>query len=155
MIGKHAAELLPQSGRMALLDRVVAYDQESITCSVTIRPDSPFVSNGQVGPWVGLEYMAQTVAAHGGRIAVEAGEPVRIGFLLGCRSIDFGSGSFQVGQTLHVSARHLWGDEHLMKFSCSIVDAATDRVLQEADLSIYDPGEEDFGSLSSVRRIGT
>jgi predicted hotdog family 3-hydroxylacyl-ACP dehydratase len=142
MIGTDAAEFVPHSGRMVLLHRVVGHDEESTTCSVEIRPDSTFVSNGQVGPWVGLEYMAQTIAAHGGLAAVQEDRPVRIGFFLGCRSVDLSAGPFRVGQILHVHARRLWGDEHLMKFSCSITDAATGALLQEADLSVYDPGEE-------------
>jgi len=126
---------------MVLLDRLVDHDEESTMCRVVIRPDSLFVSDGQVGPWVGLEYMAQTIAAHGGLAAVKAGQPIRMGFFLGCRSIDLSSGPFHVGQTLHVRARHLWGDEQLMKFSCSITDAGTGALLQEADLSVFDPGE--------------
>jgi predicted hotdog family 3-hydroxylacyl-ACP dehydratase len=82
------------------------------------------------------------VAAHGGLALRRKGEPVRIGFLLACRSISFETGPFRVGQTLHVRASPLWGDERLLKFSCSIRDAGSGALLQEADLSIYDPGEE-------------
>ena len=141
-IGSDAGRLLPHSGPMSLLHQVVAYDDESTTCSVEIRPDSTFVSDGQVGPWVGLEYMAQAVAAHGGLALRRKGQPVHIGFLLACRSINFETGPFCVGQTLHVRASPLWGNERLLKFSCSIKDADTGCLLQQADLSIYDPGEE-------------
>jgi len=142
VIGSDAGRFLPHSGRMALLDEVVACDDESTTCSVVIRADSIFACDGQVGPWVGLEYMAQTVAAHGGLVLRRNGQPVRIGFLLACRSINLESGPFHVGQTLHVTASPIWGDERLLKFSCSIKNADTGSLLQQADLSIYDPGEE-------------
>ena len=142
MIDMDAAKYVPHSGRMVLLEKVIAYDDDSITCSVAIRPDSLFVRGGRVGPWVGLEYMAQTIAAHGGYLAVAAGKPVHVGFLLGTRSIDFRTGWFRVGQTLHVTAKHIWGDERLMKYSCSIVEPSGGGLLQEADLSVYDPGEE-------------
>jgi predicted hotdog family 3-hydroxylacyl-ACP dehydratase len=141
-MGSDVSELIPHSGRMVLLDQVVDFDEKSTTCSAVIRPDSSFVVNGQVGPWVGLEYMAQTVAAHGGLTLKRKGQRVRIGFLLACRSISFETGPFRVGQTLHVRASPLWGDEYLLKFSCSIRDADSGKMLQEADLSIYDPGEE-------------
>jgi len=148
MMGTDVAALVPHSGRMVLLDRVVEHEEQSITCSVVIRPDSLFVSHGQVGPWVGMEYMAQTIAVHGGVAAVQQGKPVPIGFLLGCRSIDLSTGPFRVGQTLHVRARHVWGDEQLMKFSCSITDAESGTLLQEGLLSVYAPGEEfDPGAL--------
>lgn len=153
MIGSDAGRLLPHSGRMVLLHQLVAYDDESTTCSVEIRPDSPFVSDGQIGPWVGLEYMAQAVAAHGGLALQRRGQPVRIGFLLACRSIDFESGPFRVGQTLHVRASPLWGDEHLLKFACSIKDVDTGELLQQADLSVYDPGEN-FSAETFLEGMG-
>ena len=142
MTDMDAAGYVPHSGRMVLLEKVIAYDDESITCSVVIRPDSLFVRDGRVGPWVGIEYMAQAIGAHGGRLAVADGVPVQVGFLLGTRSIDFRTGWFRVGQTLHVTAKHIWGDEKLMKYSCSIVDTSSGRLLQETDLSVYAPGEE-------------
>ncbi len=142
MTGMDAAVYVPHSGRMVLLDKVIRYDENSIACNVVIGPDFMFLRDGRVGPWVGLEFMAQAIAAHGGCLATADGKPVRIGFLLGTRSIDCGAGWYHVGQELLVTARHIWGDDRLMKYSCTIGDASSGKLLQEADLSVYDPGEE-------------
>src|SRR2546426_3960121 len=77
--------LVPHSGPMVLLDRVVSVDEESLCAEVLIRADSMFCAAGGVGAWVGLEYMAQAIAAYAGYGARLRGAPVKIGFLLGSR----------------------------------------------------------------------
>ena len=44
-----------------------------------------FVEDGQVPAWVGIEYMAQAIAAWAGCRARAAGKPPQLGFLLGSR----------------------------------------------------------------------
>ena len=78
-------QLLPHSGPMVLLDRVVVADDESMCAEVRIRSDSFFCADGGVGAWVGLEYMAQTIGAYAGYTAWLRGEPIKIGYLLGTR----------------------------------------------------------------------
>ncbi|WP_307732400.1 hypothetical protein [Massilia sp. MB5] len=77
--------LVPHAGPMALLDRVLEADEESLCAEVAIRADSLFYAEGGVGSWVGIEYMAQAVAAHAGYLARQRGEAVKPGFLLGSR----------------------------------------------------------------------
>ena len=55
--------LLPHSGPMVLLDRVIAADEESLCAEVRIRENSLFCNADGVGAWVGLEYMAQAIGA--------------------------------------------------------------------------------------------
>ena len=59
-------ELVPHRPPMLLLDRVLAYDGECVTCETVLRPDSPFADQGHVPAVVGIEYMAQTIAAGAG-----------------------------------------------------------------------------------------
>ena len=77
--------LVPHGGAMSLLGRLLSTEGESLVAEVAIGPDSMFCTNGSVGAWVGVEYMAQAVAAHAGYAAGLRGEPVRVGFLLGAR----------------------------------------------------------------------
>src|ERR1051325_2359742 len=58
--------LLPHTGRMVLLDRVIAADADNLCAEVTIRRDSVFFDGSGVGAWVGIEYMAQTIGAYAG-----------------------------------------------------------------------------------------
>lgn len=125
------ATLLPHGGQMVLLDRLISIDDDSVCAEVTIRSDSVFCSeidggssSGSsigVGAWVGIEYMAQAIAAHGGHVAHLRFEPVKVGFLLGARRYQALQPSFLVGSVLYVHARRvLQGDNGLIAFDCSI-----------------------------------
>ena len=59
--------LLPQSLDMILLDRVVEIGEEHIVVELKVRDDGLFSSPEHTVPaWVGLEYMAQSIAAFSG-----------------------------------------------------------------------------------------
>ena len=94
------ADVLPHRGPMVLLSRILEHSEQHTVCAVDIRIDAPFVEPaGTVPAWIGLEYMAQCVAAHAGLRARAHGEPVRTGFLIGSRRIDVRTSGFPVGQT--------------------------------------------------------
>jgi len=135
-------EVVPHKPPMSLLRHVIDHDAEATRCDVRIEPDALFLANGRVDAWVGLEYMAQAVAAHAGMAARLAGKSVDIGFLLGTRRADFFTDGYVVGQTLHVAARHIWGEGDLFSFDCSICDAADGRTLAMAQLNVFRAGEK-------------
>lgn len=116
------AEVLPHAGRMLLLDELLEYGEEHVVAGVTIRPDSVLCEPGQGVPsWVGLEYMAQTVAAFSGVEEVAQGMKPRIGLLLGSRSYKASVPLFPIGARLIVSATMLVrGDDDLVAFACEI-----------------------------------
>jgi predicted hotdog family 3-hydroxylacyl-ACP dehydratase len=136
-----AVEVVPHKGSMALLRHVIAHNVRETLCDVRIGANNPFFEAGRVASWIGLEYMAQAVAAHAGMVARRAGKPPAIGFLLGTRKADFYTAAFRLGQTLHVAARHVWGDGDLFSFDCSIADAQTRKRLAEAQLNIFRPDD--------------
>jgi predicted hotdog family 3-hydroxylacyl-ACP dehydratase len=116
--------LLPHAGPMVLLDRVVSVDEDNLCAEVRIRPASLFCTGAGVGGWVGLEYMAQAIGAYAGYAARLAGEPVRIGFLLGSRRYECGRPSFPVGSVLRIHVRRLLHHESgLASFECRINDS--------------------------------
>lgn len=136
--------LVPHGGPMVLLDRVIAVDQESLCAEVAIRPDSLFGGAGGVGAWVGIEYMAQAIAAHAGYEAYQRGEPVKIGFLLGSRRYSCAKSTFAVGSVLRVHvSRLLMADNGLGSFECRIEDEGG--VVATATVSVFLPANaEEF-----------
>ena len=88
---------LPHSGVMVLLDRLLEVGPEELRAEVTIRPDSVFCDGHDVPGWVGVEYMAQAIAAYAGYTAQLRGETVKIGFLLGTRRYEASCPGFAVG----------------------------------------------------------
>jgi 3-oxoacyl-[acyl-carrier-protein] synthase I len=114
-------QLVPHAGPMVLLDRVLRADDESLCAEVRIGPDSLFCADGAVGAWVGIEYMAQAIAAWAGYGARKRGEPVGIGFLLGARRYEADVPAFACGSVLHVHVHcAMQGENGLGAFECWI-----------------------------------
>jgi predicted hotdog family 3-hydroxylacyl-ACP dehydratase len=141
------AKLVPHSGKMSLLDQVVYADAERITVQVKLHQHSMFVQENRIGAWVGVEYMAQAIAAHAGYLAHQQGQAVKIGFLLGSRSYQTDVSYFELGSTLHIHAEcALIGENGLGAFICRIEDVSTDRKeLAHATITVFQPhNAEDF-----------
>ena len=132
--------LVPHSGAMSLLGRLLAAEGETLAAEVTIADGSMFCADGAVGAWVGVEYMAQAVAAHAGYCASLRGEPVRVGFLLGARRYACNVASFPVGSVLHIHVRRaLQGENGLGAFDCRIEDSRDGAELATATITVFQP----------------
>lgn len=132
--------LLPHDGPMVLLDRLLSVDEESLSAEVMIRPDSMFCREAGVGGWVGVEYMAQAVAAHAGHAARLRGEAVKIGFLLGSRRYECSRPVFAIGSLLRVHVRCvLMSENGLGSFECRIDDG--DGQAACASITVFQPGD--------------
>jgi predicted hotdog family 3-hydroxylacyl-ACP dehydratase len=134
------AGLVPHSGRMLLLDAVLDAGAETLCAQVTIRPDSMFCGVEGVASWVGIEYMAQAVAAHAGYLEREKNEPARIGFLLGSRRYETACAAFAVGSVLRVEVQRLLVAENgLGSYDCRILQ--DDATLASARLNVFQPND--------------
>ncbi len=133
-------ELVPHQGAMVFLDRVVEASADSLCAEVRIGEDTVFFDGAGVGSWVGIEYMAQAIAAHAGYLALQRGEPVKVGFLLGARRYSCATPLFALGTVLHVRAQHvLQGENGLAAFDCRIDDAASGASLATATITVFQP----------------
>ena len=130
-------ELVPHSGTMCLLDQVVASGEDWLTAEVTIGPETLFLSNAAVPAWIGIEYMAQAIAAFAGTHAKAHQQDVKLGFLLGTRKYTTSISSFPIGTRLliHVE-KELQSDDGLGVFNCSI---NADNILVNARLNVFQP----------------
>jgi len=134
-------EILPHAGAMVLLSRVLHHEEDRTVCEVDIDAQLMFRdAAGNVAAWVGIEYMAQCIAAHTGLIGRASGKAPQLGFLIGSRRIDFHAPGFRRGQTLEVAARRVWGGaEGLASFDCTLLDASTRTLLAEGRLNCFTP----------------
>lgn len=80
---------IPHSGRMCLLDEVISWDPERISCrsSGHRAPDHPLRAHGRLGIACGVELAAQTMAVHGALTARESDLAPRAGFLASVRGV--------------------------------------------------------------------
>jgi predicted hotdog family 3-hydroxylacyl-ACP dehydratase len=86
MLEKHQIEgLLPHAGTMFLLERVVAYDREQITCSTRshVHPANPLRHGDCLPAHVAIEYAAQAAGIHGGLLNRDLfpDAPAQMGYL--------------------------------------------------------------------------
>ena len=97
---------IPHHGSMCLLDEVIRWDTERITCTSGSHRalDNPLRARGQLGVACGIEYAAQSMALHGALVAaaiaapglaapanpqVAAASPPVAGFLASVRGVQF------------------------------------------------------------------
>ena len=138
MTPRPLADVLPHAGEMILIDRIVSYDENSIVCVRTLELGAPFVdSQGHLPAWAGLELMAQTVAAWSGSHARDAGQPVRLGFLLGSRLYSCNVNTFASGTELRIEAVRTFHDEDGMGVFACRIDAGDAHA--EARLTVFSP----------------
>ena len=134
------AELVPHDGQMVLLDRVIEGGDDTLCAEVTIGPHTVFLEGGEVGAWVGMEYMAQAIAAHNGYKSYLRGEVPKVGFLLGARRYQSSVPAFALGSVLLVRVQHaMQGDNGLAAFECRIDNAADGSVLAHATITVFEP----------------
>jgi len=134
------ADLLPHAPPMVLLDRVVAYQQQSLEAEVTIMQNSMFFERALNGvpAWVCIEYMAQAVAALGGLHARAQQQSPRSGFLLGTRRLLLHAKVLHAGQTYRVLVQKVFHDETgLANFACRLLLA--EQLCAEAGINVFVP----------------
>ncbi len=93
-------EFVPHSGHMSLLDNIVDYGNDWLLAKVTITPSSLFIDEYGVPASVGVEYLAQAIAAYSGIQEKRHGGKPKLGFLLGVRKYQCSTDYFTVGETL-------------------------------------------------------
>ena len=109
---RHLAPLLPHAGKMILLDEITTYSDSHLQALTRIGPDHLFLDeSGQLPMWCAIEIMAQGVAALAGCHACDAGQPPKLGFLLGSRQIDILRPSVAQGSLLCVEVEASTRDE--------------------------------------------
>ena len=130
-------ELLPHSRGMVLIDEAIGFGDGWVTAGVRIGEDSLFYEAGLGVPaWVGIEYMAQTVALYSGILAKRGGEDIKIGLLLGTRRYEALTDYFLLGSYLQIHAHEEWQDGQMAVFDCRIEG---DKCLAKARLNAYRP----------------
>jgi len=104
--GYSVAELVPHAGPMVLIDEIVAFDDEGVRARTATRSDGLFAPRSEAGvpAWLGLEYLAQAIAAWSGYKELRAGRSIKPGLLVGTRSFTSNVGRIPAGTCLDVQA---------------------------------------------------
>jgi predicted hotdog family 3-hydroxylacyl-ACP dehydratase len=139
---------------MVLIDRVCSYDIEcrSLIAEFDVKEGSMFfdAALGAVPPWVGIEYMAQAMAALTGILGLEErGEAPKIGFLLGTRKYLNMIDRYSAGRTYTVEVAALFQDESVGSFRCEIRGPGG-AVCATAEISAFAPEDAEAFMLGAT-----
>ncbi|WP_421556248.1 hotdog family protein [Pseudomonas kitaguniensis] len=138
MINWPLAELLPHAGDMILIDQVLSFDEEQVHTRATVTPGGLFNRpDGSLPAWVGIELMAQSVAAYAGCHARQKGQAVELGFLLGTRNFVCNVAHFPAGAELRIHGlRSLEDDNGMGVFECHLTGVG---IQASARLNVFRP----------------
>lgn len=120
------AALIPHSGSMCLLARLVAWDAQHIVCVATSHrdADNPLrTRSGLLSPCA-IEYAAQAMALHGALIGQEAGTPASPGFLASARGVQLHVLRLDdLPGDLHIEASRQSGDARQILYAFKLTHA--------------------------------
>lgn len=133
-------QFLPHAGNMVLLDRVIEFNHQQLLVESDIGPNNLFANaQGDVPSWVGIEYMAQCIAAFAGIKAHLKGEAVKLGFLVGARRFEASQACFRSGSTITIQAKELhFEPSGLAVFECQI---STEKIIVSCQLNVFQPAD--------------
>lgn len=135
-------QLLPHDMPMALVDELVDVGEAHVHCRVTPGQDCLFFDpeSRTVPGYVGIEFMAQSVAGWSGYHAWKQGEAPPVGFLLGCRRYWADSSEFKENEELDIFSERVMESNGMAVFSCRIEHQGL--VLARSQLNIYVPSPD-------------
>lgn len=146
-------KLIPHRQPMCLIDSVVAFADKTIVAAFTVNTNNIFLTDeGYVPIWVGLEYMAQTIATYTGLNHYLKCEPIKPGFLLGTRRLETKVAGFFLQHAYWVTATEVYDDNGLSVFESIVHPAQTennplaekskvDKWLARASVNVFQPDD--------------
>lgn len=134
-------ELLPHRGPMLLIDRVTAADAARLSAQARVNAQAWYAdAGGNMPAWIGVELMAQAIAAFVGLEQRRQGKPVKIGFLLGTRKYSCAVPAFARDAVLDVTACLVYREASgLGAFDCHI-EMKGQRVA-DATIKVFEPDD--------------
>jgi len=142
MIPWTLAELVPHAGDMLLIDEILACDDGGIETRLVVRPGLFTDADGALPAWIGVELMAQSVAAFAGCQARRRSEPPPLGFLLGTRQFACDVPAFPAGIELRIRAQPaLETEDGMAIFDCQLQGPGCQA---SARLNVYRPPQADL-----------
>lgn len=126
------AARIPHQGSMCLLDRLEAWDAQSIHCTTARHADpaNPLRTAGGLLAPAAIEFAAQAMALHGGLLAAEGSTP-SAGYIASVRSVKFHAAALHERPApLHLHAQRLSGDANQVMYAFRVADGAQQPVAE-------------------------
>jgi predicted hotdog family 3-hydroxylacyl-ACP dehydratase len=132
-------DVLPHRGNMLFIDRLIEFNNESLIAEYSPKSDTWYAdAEGNMPAWIGLELMAQAVAAHVGVLKRSEGKPQKNGVLVGTRRYSATAPIFTANIQLQIHATIFYQDiSGIAAYDCNIKNG--DTLLAEATLKVFEP----------------
>lgn len=133
--------LIPHAGSMCLLDSVVSWDENSITClsETHLHADNPLQNENKISSVMLIEYGAQAMAVHGGLKAKEQGDVMAGGYLAALRNINLADTDVrEIKGTLRITAQQLMAQGGSMIYEFSVCEDANDNPLASGRATVIE-----------------
>ena len=142
-------EILPHRDGLLLVERLLAWDEAQATVSAVASGSAWYSEPAGMPSRVGIELMAQAIAAHVGVVAWSKGEPPKRGVLLGARSYRSTRAHFPAGAALTITATRAFTDTSGMGAYDGTIALDGDEVAT-ARIVVYQP--PDFEAFLAMSR---
>jgi len=142
LLARPISDFIPHRAPMILIDSITRHQPDSLITQTQISPQSAYFDETQQGVpnYVGIEYMAQSIAALAGVEAILQGQPIKVGFLLGSRKLQMHQHLFALGHTYHTHVTRLYQEESgLAVFDCQIFHQNT--LIAQANVNVFQPDD--------------
>jgi predicted hotdog family 3-hydroxylacyl-ACP dehydratase len=136
------AELLPHGPTMRFISRILAFEDEMLECEVIPGAhDMAFARDGAIPAAVGVEYMAQAIAAF---VSLKTGrDHSKPGFVMAIRRMKVEVTRFALHKPLRIHVERRWGEVRAARFDAVVYDG--DTVVLQGALSVFRPTDEEQG----------
>lgn len=135
-------DVVPHKKTMSLLDEILEKGKESLKAKVTINENSLFLTDGKIPAYIGIEYMAQSIAAFSGSQERSKGGEAKLGFLVGTRKYDSTVSCFLQNTDLIIDVeREFQAVNGLGVFNCTISDDSG--IIVTCVLNVFQPEDVD------------
>ena len=135
-------DFMPIKAPMLLIDEMLESSETGAKARVHIGPQCQFAdAAGNVPIHVGVEYMAQTIAAYASRVQHAAAEPPKPGFLVAVDRYDTRISAFENGKSYCISITMTFEAEGLGVFTCNIIGDGNGEIVAEGQLKAYQPDD--------------
>ncbi|WP_087019020.1 hypothetical protein [Thaumasiovibrio subtropicus] len=130
-------QLLPHEAPMVMLDGLVAVSDKGATCEAFVGSDNLYFDATQqhIPAWIGLEMMAQAVAAKAGYRSWLEGLPPSQGMLLGTRRYTTYCTGFKQGSRLEVLVSEQADLGEMVRYSGKI--SCNGKLLAECGMNLF------------------
>ncbi|MBB1437868.1 hotdog family protein [Shewanella sp. SG41-4] len=140
MLAQDIGTFIPHRAPMILIDNILEHRLDCLITETHISPKSAYFDAKLDGVpnYVGIEYMAQSIAALAGVEALLCDEAILVGFLLGTRKLQMHIDTFTLGESYRTQVTRLYQEESgLAVFDCQIYHHQT--LVATANVNVFQP----------------